>query len=135
MAASKFTADVQQAFCEGIFDGLTIAEAAKGAGVASKTVKNWLSRGRKEGDGPYADFAASVEAARAEHQEKEVPMDYDELKLVVSKSAKAGSVQAMKLFEEMLRREAKEGGSGEDDDDPFGETDNVSGPRAALHAV
>ncbi len=131
----KFHPDTCQAFCEGIFDGLTIAEAAKGAGIATKTAKNWLAKGRKEGDGPYADFAASVDEARTEHDEKEEPLDYDELKLVVSKSAKGGSVSAQKLLYEMLQRESKEGGSGEEEDDPFGESGNVSGPRAALHAV
>jgi hypothetical protein len=137
MAASKFSADTQQAFCEGIFDGLTIAEAAKAAGVAAKTVKNWLTRGRKEGDGPYADFVISVDEARAEHQAKEVPMSYDELKLAVSKSAQSGSAQSQKLYFEMLQREKREGNEpGQDNNDPFGDSDgdHVAGPRA-LHAV
>jgi hypothetical protein len=137
MAASKFTTDVQQAFCEGIFDGLTIAEAAKGAGVAAKTVKNWLSRGRKEGEGPYADFVISVDEARAEHASREAPMTYDELKLAVSKSAQNGSAQSQKLYFEMLQREKREGDeNGQSGDDPFGDSDgdHVAGPRA-LHAV
>ena len=103
MAASKFNPDNCQAFAECIFDGLTIEEAARSIKVGQKTVKNWLARGRREDDGPYADFADAVDRVRQEREKREQAMDEDELRLVVSRSAKAGSVAAQKLLWEMIR--------------------------------
>ncbi|HVQ60390.1 MAG TPA: hypothetical protein VMS60_15930 [Solirubrobacterales bacterium] len=134
MATSKFNPDTCQTFAEGIFDGLTIAEAAKAAGIAAKTAKNWLSRGRKElrdGGGPYADFVLSIEEVRRQVEDRKEPMSKDELKLVVSETAKAGSVQAQKLYFEMLKAEKGNGNTG-DPDDPFADLDGdeVAAARA-----
>jgi transposase len=118
MAASKFNPDACQAICEATFDGLTIAEAAKAAGVAHKTVKNWLAKGRaelKNGGGPYADFVLSIEDVRRQAEEKKQPMTEDELELVVSESARAGSVAAQKLYYEILQKKKGAGGAGDAD--------------------
>jgi transposase len=120
--ASKFNPDTCQAIAESVFDGLSIADAAREANVNVKTVKNWLSRGRREGDGPYADFAEAVDRARQEATEREKPMDEADLRLVVSRAAKNGSVAAQKLYWEMLRAADDDP---EESEDPF---DRLDGP-------
>lgn len=132
MSAKKFSPDTCQTIAELLFDGLSLRDAAREAQVSEKTVKNWLARGRREGDGPYADFAAAVELARAEAGDREQPMTVEELELAVSKAAKKGSVQAQKLLWEMLR--AKKNNTDQGSDDPFAELDEFSAARAAKAA-
>ncbi|HUB99109.1 MAG TPA: transposase [Solirubrobacterales bacterium] len=122
MAASKFTAEITEGLIELVTDGLTIKDAALAMEVREKTVRNWLAKGRGEEDGPHAAFAEAIEEAQQESQSKEEPMDRDELLLVVSKAARKGSVQAMKLMEEMLR--AKPDDPGEKPEDPFDTLDS-----------
>jgi hypothetical protein len=90
--------------------GVSFEEAATAAGLKVDTVKGWLARGRREDAGEYADFAAAVAAARAVARAAPAPMDAAELARVVSETARAGSVQAMKLRHEMLRAEAAPAG-------------------------
>jgi transposase-like protein len=116
---SKFTPDNCQAIVELIFDGVSISDAAREAGVNVKTVKNWLSKGRAEGEGPYADFAESVDRARGEVERREPPGTEEELRLVVWRAAKGGSVAAQKLYWEMLRASDDD----EKEADPFDELD------------
>ncbi len=121
MAPSKFET-ASQGFLELIADGLTFRDAARQLEVGEKTVRNWLAKGRGEDSGPHAEFAAAYDSARTEAEELKEPMDREELLLIVSEAARKGSVQAMKLMEEMLRR----GQEGEDDNsqDPFGTLDD-----------
>lgn len=102
MAASKFTAEICEGLVELVTDGLTIKDAALAMEVREKTVRNWLAKGRSEEDGPHAAFAEAIEEAQQEAEVRAEPMDRDELLLVVSKAARKGSVQAMKLMGEML---------------------------------
>ena len=44
--------------------GLSLPDACTQAAVPIDTVKTWLKRGRREDDGPYAEFAAAINAAR-----------------------------------------------------------------------
>lgn len=118
MAASKFTPEMTEGIIELVTDGLTIKDAALAMEVREKTVRNWLAKGRSEEDGPYAAFAESIEEAQQEAESTEEPMDRDELMIVVSKAARKGSVQAMKLMEEMLRRGANDD-SDQKPSDPF----------------
>lgn len=123
MAASKFTPEITEGLIELIGDGLTIKDAALAMEVREKTVRNWLAKGRSEEDGPHAAFADSIEEAQQVAEERVEPMDRDELLLVVSKAARLGSVQAMKLMEEMLRRGANDD-SDEKPSDPFDALDS-----------
>jgi transposase len=118
MAASKFTPEVTEGILELVTDGLTIKDAARAMEVREKTVRNWLAKGRSEEDGPHAAFAEAIEEAQQEAQDQEEPMDREELLLVVSKAARKGSVQAMKLMEEMLRVK-RDDPEGEKPQDPF----------------
>lgn len=81
--------------------GASMADASRTVGVPERTVQNWISRGGREPDGPFGAFAAAVQAAR--EQVPSGPMDLDELREVVAKAARAGSVAAMKLGLELVR--------------------------------
>lgn len=123
MAASKFTTETTEGLIELVGDGLTIKDAALAMEVREKTVRNWLAKGRSDEDGPHAAFAEAIEEAQQVAEERVEPMDRDELLLVVSKAARLGSVQAMKLMEEMLRRGANDD-SDEKPSDPFDALDS-----------
>ena len=68
-------------------------------------MKAWLTRGRREDSGDYAEFAQAVEEARAVAAVRPEAMDDEELARVVSQMPRACSVQAAKLRWEMLQAE------------------------------
>jgi hypothetical protein len=86
--------------------GLSLADAADQAGVAEQTVRGWAKKGRA-GQDRFAAFAHDLDGAREVDDGAMVvpggPLDRAGLFLLVSKSARAGSVQAMKLALEMIR--------------------------------
>jgi len=84
--------------------GCSLADAARQAGVAERTVKRWLARGRREQAGAHQEFTEAVEKvwAARELPSSDEPMDGHELRVSVSEAARAGSVPAMKLYWEML---------------------------------
>lgn len=109
--------------------GVSVADAAVAENARPETVRGWLRRGRREDDGPYADFATAVNKARETAHSRPEPMDADELARVVSEQARRGSVQAMKLRWEMLRAPDPER-EGVTDDDPLAEVDELARRRA-----
>lgn len=134
--ASKFTAENRGALLDLLADGLSMKDACREIGVREKTVKDWLTRGRKEDDGDYAEFAAAVEATRQDATVFDEPMDEDELKLAVSRAAKKGSVAAQKLLWEMLRAATDD--TPDEDADPFDvldQEDELAKKRGAAKAV
>ncbi len=85
--------------------GCSLRDAAREAGVAPRTVKRWLARGRREQAGAHQEFTEAVEkvwAARELPASDDPPMGDGELRVAVSEAARAGSVPAMKLYWEML---------------------------------
>ena len=84
--------------------GLSLADACVQAGVPLNTVKHWLRLGRKESSGPRAEFADAIDAARAPKLPTG-PLSEQELAEVISAAARKGSVQAMRLRWEQLKRE------------------------------
>jgi transposase-like protein len=66
---SKLTSAVQEAICDALSAGSSLAEAASKSGIAPSTVFEWLARGRGEDRRPtrrrYAAFAYAVAAAQA----------------------------------------------------------------------
>jgi hypothetical protein len=136
MASSKFTPEVRGALLDLLADGLVLKDACRETEVREKTVKGWLTRGRKEDDGDYAEFAAAVDASRQDATDFESPMDEDELKLAVSRAAKKGSVAAQKLLWEMQRAATND--PADEDADPFSALDSedeLAKKRAAAEAV
>jgi hypothetical protein len=130
---SKFTAETRGALLDLMADGLTLKDACREVEIREKTVKDWLTRGRKESEGDYAEFAVAVDATREDAADFEAPMDEAELKLAVSRAAKKGSVAAQKLLWEMLRA-ATDDDDEDEDADPFealDAEDEVAKKRAA----
>jgi hypothetical protein len=110
MAASKFTDEVRLGILELIADGATLGEACQQNGVRLKTVKDWLTRGRKPGaderdaDAPYFDFAAAYENAKGEFKEDaSKEMDEDEFLGHLTRMVRAGNINAMKLWWDVHR--------------------------------
>ena len=98
MAESRFTDDVKDTVVASVAAGASLPDAARAASVHPSTLKSWITRGRREGSGEYADFAAEVEAARARHQGLEPPVSEAEFRQRVEAAVRAGSVQAMTLW-------------------------------------
>lgn len=119
---SKFTPETRQKLVAFASEGLSIRDAARSADVRDKTVRGWLSKGRAEASGPYADFAGAFDDARMSFAEQELPMTRDELVLQISRAAKRGSVQAQKLYWEVLQTEKQSNAP-----DPFAELDSWMG--------
>ena len=86
--------------------GASISDAARRHGCSPRTVKACLERGRRSPNGPYGDFADRVDSRRRERvvSRKRVP-DHDEILLLLSTAARAGSVPAMK---ELLRHHERQ---------------------------
>jgi len=68
---SKLTGETQQAICQAIRDGLSVADAARMAGICRNTAWEWKVRGEAYWDDPvtnaddwrYGDFAQALENA------------------------------------------------------------------------
>lgn len=103
VSASKFTRQTRGALIERFAAGVSTEDAARALGLRPSTVKDWLTRGRREGSGDHAEFAVEVDRVRAEAAERPEAMNADELPRVVSEAARKRSVAAMKLRHEQLR--------------------------------
>jgi hypothetical protein len=102
--ASKFTYEARIAILARLEAGTTLSDAARAAGIRLPTLKRWLTRGRNERQGPYADFARAVDAAK---EASEGPMTFESFLAQLEKSVRAGNVQAMKLWWEIERGNTK----------------------------
>jgi hypothetical protein len=127
VSRSKFAPELCNSIVGLVATGLSIADSSRTVGVNHKTVKNWLARGRGEGEGPYREFAEAVDGARRTAKQRK-PMSLDELRGVVSMTALNGSVAAQKLYWEMLRAYEEpdipdEPEGDEEEDNPFSELD------------
>lgn len=56
----KLTAETCWAICYALSQGTTLREAARLAGVGRTTLHRWLSRGRRDAEGPFRDFRNRV---------------------------------------------------------------------------
>ena len=104
MAASKFTPEIRGALIERTAAGLSLPDACQAVQIREATVKGWLTRGRQEPEGEYAEFVAAIDAAREDAQSRPEPMDEAELLAVMSGLARRGSVNAGKVVLAILRR-------------------------------
>jgi transposase-like protein len=94
---------------EALVAGVSVADAARQHRIASRTIDRWLARGREDPDSKYGPFAEAVDKARAERElppAGQRPADPAELRLLISKAARNGNVQAMRLLWEILGNEA-----------------------------
>lgn len=129
MSRRKLTAEKRTAVIALVEEGLTLKDAAGRAGVSEGSLRNWLTKGRKGGPPEYREFATAVDRARmkdgrpevreGEVPDTETPGSEEDLRIVTWKAAKGGSVQAMKLYWEMLRSKDRD----EQPQDPFAALD------------
>lgn len=129
MSVSLFVPENCAAVVARIEVGLSVAEAAEGAGLKLATVRGWIARGRREEEGTYAEFAAAVtEALGAPKLEAMTP---EEHRAKVSEVARKGNVQALKLMWEMIRADRDADEDAERPADPLEEIDELAARRAA----
>ena len=93
---SKLTPETHAKIVSLLRAGNYIETAASAAGVTSRTVRNWLSRGA-EGEEPYATFAADVDKAIGESEA------FDVIKL--AEAAKQGDTKAIQWRLERRHRD------------------------------
>jgi transposase-like protein len=93
---------------EALVAGVSGEDAARQHDISPRTVERWLARGRQDPGSKYGPFAEAVDRARA-HRELpppgERPADPSELRILISKAARKGNVQAMRLLWEVLGSE------------------------------
>lgn len=109
---------------------MSFAEAAEAAEVRLGTAQGWRARGKREAEGPYAEFTAAVE--RALVRETVEAMSPEEHRQKVSEVARRGNVQALKLYWEMIRAD-QEPAESEAPADPLDDLDELVARRAARH--
>ena len=98
--ASKFTPETRERILARLELGVSYRDAAAAAGIRPETARSWLTRGRRQGSGDYADFAQAVEKARAS-RDSQPPMSADEFREHLEAAVRGGSVQAMKLWADL----------------------------------
>ena len=105
--------------------GASVADAARFCGTREGTVKHWLSKGRREPESKYGDFAAEADAIRAKRELPMLdgPVDDAEVEMHLSRAIRNGSVPAMKLWLEVYRPKRKADG---DPVDPMAEFDKLA---------
>lgn len=90
---------------EAVEAGASLADAAREAGISTRSVNRWIARGRSEPEGPYGSFAARVDAVRDARTLPDGPLTRDELEALIARAARRGSVAAMKLALELVDEE------------------------------
>lgn len=102
MRGMRFTPAACYGVVAGVAGGLSLAEACASSDLREPTVKGWLARGRKEAEGAYADFARAVDEARSARkmpsQDELDELTEAEARLLLTRLARKGNVQAIKLF-------------------------------------
>lgn len=96
---------LSEAVLTSIRNGATVEDAARQHGLGESTVKGWLRRGRDDAKSKYGKWAADVDAAirgRRMPTPGDRPADREELLLMATQAARAGSVQAMRLLADLL---------------------------------
>ena len=63
---SKLTAELAQAFCDALRRCWHVETAADLCGIHRATVYDWIKRGKREQEGPHAEFYRQVKKALAE---------------------------------------------------------------------
>lgn len=121
MAETKFTPENRAGLIERTAAGVSLPDAARDLEIRLPTVKGWITKGRKEASGPHFDFVNAMDAAREQAKADPEPMTPEEHRLKVSEVARKGSVQALKLYWEMIRA-----------DQDADETEEPANPLAAV---
>lgn len=106
MASSKFTPENRASILARLELGVSYRDAAAAAGIRPETARSWLTRGRKQGSGDYAEFAQAVEQAR-QSRDTAPAMSSEEFREHLEAAVRGGSVQAMKLWSDLHADDGK----------------------------
>lgn len=131
MSASKFTAEARGGLVERAAAGVSLPDSCRAVGLRLDTAKAWITRGRRETGGPYAEFVADLDAARAVAAERPEPLTEDELREAVSGMVRKGSVAAAKLYWQILSVDRAGEEVTADVEDPLAEVDQLARLRRA----
>ena len=102
-----FNSERREKFLTLLEVGRTVQEAAAEVGVTTTTVYRWAEKGRFEEDTERAEFSERFHAIKDGTNEKR--LGKDDLIVLLEKSARRGSVQAIKLLlERPWDRQVKE---------------------------
>jgi transposase-like protein len=116
--------------------GASLADACRENDISERTVKGWLTKGRKNPDSPYANFAFAIDFIREARDapDSDEPVDDEEVQLHLSRAIRNGSVPAMKVWTDTYRK--KGGGEGEEKKpaDPLGKMDELAARRVGARA-
>lgn len=109
--------------------GASRVDAAREAGISSRSVDRWVERGRRDPEGVYAPFAVAVDTlieGRRVPSPAE-PVDDAEVQLHLSRAIRNGSVPAMKLWVSTYR--SKREGAGKKSAKPLSAIDELAERR------
>jgi hypothetical protein len=87
-------------------------------GIAARTVSSWVTKARRDPSGQFGEFVAALDAVqerRLHLSDDERPIRSIEAQAIVWRAVEAGSVQAAKLYWQMLQRQEER----EPKPDPF----------------
>lgn len=101
MTKSRFTPKNRGALVERAAAGVSLRDSCRALNLREATAKGWVTRGRREESGEYAEFVADLDAARQEVKDRPGPLTREEFELRLSSAVRGGSVQAMKLWAEL----------------------------------
>jgi transposase-like protein len=107
VAANSFEG-CSESVLKALVAGVSGEDAARQHDISPRTVERWLARGRQDPGSKYGSFAEAVDRARADRElppPGERPADPSELRILISKAARKGNVQAMRLLWEVLQSE------------------------------
>lgn len=130
MSATSFTATNRGDLVARAAAGASLADSCRAIGLRLNTVKAWISRGRRESEGPYFAFVADLDAARRVASERPEPMSAEQFRGHLDGAVRAGSVAAMKLWSSLYLDDPPEEVMA--DDDPLSELDDLARLRRAV---
>ncbi len=109
--------------------GATIAEAAQQAEITERTVKRWLTEGRRNSASPYANFSFAIDFIRESRSVDPADaerLDRDGMLHLLEQAARKGNVQAMKVW---LDNHRAGGDEDEQSADPLAGVDELAARR------
>jgi hypothetical protein len=118
---------------EAVQAGASLPEACDRVGVKFGTARGWLRKGRLDAAGRYGEFAAAVHAAGVVPvaEDNGEPLTREEVELLIARSARAGSVPALRLWLDLHRAD----GEASVRVDPFARFDELAAKRGRSRAA
>lgn len=130
MSESRFTPTVRGDLVARAAAGASFADSCRALGLRQNTAKAWVSRGRRESEGPYAAFAADLDEARRVASERPEPLTAEQFRGHLDDAVRAGSIAGMRLWSALYLDDPSEEVT--TNDDPLSELDDLARRRRAV---